>query len=324
MFPKADLRRVPDHWLRFGTRKSPLTGSPRLAANPPNAILNYLYAILESEAGLAAAALGLDPGLGVLHVDTPARDSLACDLMEAVRPEIDSYLVSWITREPLKREWFFERRDGNCRLMGSFAALLGETGPAWGRAIAPVAEWAARMLWTRRPAGDDSLATRLTQSRRREARGMSLSASTQTIPSTQRVCRICGKSIPAGRSYCSACSVTLAAERMPGVAQSGRIAAHTAEAEASRSATQRRNALARWEWQRSSGKCEIDHCMYDTQIQPQLKRLTNAAIASAIGVSLYYAAEIRRGRRRPHQRHWEALANLVSLPGECQTEYGST
>ena len=66
---------VPEHWHTFGARISPLSGSPRLAANPPNAILNYLYALLESEARLAAAALGLDPGLGVLHVDTPNRDS---------------------------------------------------------------------------------------------------------------------------------------------------------------------------------------------------------------------------------------------------------
>lgn len=81
-FPKNDLSRVPDHWRNFGARVSPLTGSPRLAANPPNAILNFLYSLLEAEARLAAAALGLDPGLGVLHTDTTARDSLACDLME--------------------------------------------------------------------------------------------------------------------------------------------------------------------------------------------------------------------------------------------------
>src|SRR2546422_764129 len=110
MFPKNDLRRVPDHWRIFGTRKSPLSGSPRLAVNPPNAILNYLYALLESESRLAAAALGLDPGIGVLHVDTDARDSLACDLMEAVRPQVDAYLFDWITRQPLHREWFFEER----------------------------------------------------------------------------------------------------------------------------------------------------------------------------------------------------------------------
>src|SRR5437899_2255279 len=119
-FPSADLPRVPDHWRTFGTRKSPLTGSPRLAVNPPNAILNYLYAILEAEARLAASALGLDPGIGVLHVDTDARDSLACDLMEPIRPQIDAYLLDWITREPLRKQWFFEKRDGNCRLMAPF------------------------------------------------------------------------------------------------------------------------------------------------------------------------------------------------------------
>ena len=92
MFPRKDHSRVPAHWRVFGTRVSPLTGSPRLAANPANAILNYLYSLLESESRLAAAALGLDPGMGVLHVDTfflhqGARDSLACDLMEPVRPQ---------------------------------------------------------------------------------------------------------------------------------------------------------------------------------------------------------------------------------------------
>jgi len=70
-FPKTDLPKVPQHWRRFDTRKSPLSGSPRLAANPANAILNYLYAVLESETRLAVAALGLDPGLGFWHVDTP-------------------------------------------------------------------------------------------------------------------------------------------------------------------------------------------------------------------------------------------------------------
>src|SRR5262249_38018214 len=68
MFPTKDQSRVPAHWRVFGTRVSPLTGSPRLAVNPTNAILNYLYSLLESEARLAATALGLDPGLGMLHL----------------------------------------------------------------------------------------------------------------------------------------------------------------------------------------------------------------------------------------------------------------
>ena len=105
IYPKNDLRRVPDHWRTFGTRVSPLTGLPRLAVNPPNAMLNYLYALLESETRLAAAALGLDPGIGLMHVDTDARDSLACDLMEPIRPLVDGYVLDWITREPIRREY---------------------------------------------------------------------------------------------------------------------------------------------------------------------------------------------------------------------------
>jgi CRISPR/Cas system-associated endonuclease Cas1 len=96
-----------------------LTASPRLATNPVNAILNYPYAVLAAESRLAAANLGLDPGIGVLHVDTPNRDRLACDLMEAVRPEVDAFVLDWLKREPLPSSSFLEQRDGNCRLMAS-------------------------------------------------------------------------------------------------------------------------------------------------------------------------------------------------------------
>jgi phosphoenolpyruvate-dependent sugar phosphotransferase system EIIA component/CRISPR associated protein, Cas1 family len=40
--------------------------------------------------------------------DTPNRDSLACDLMEPVRPLVDAYVFDWMDRGPLRREWFFE------------------------------------------------------------------------------------------------------------------------------------------------------------------------------------------------------------------------
>jgi len=38
--------------------------------------------------------------------------------------------------------------------------------------------------------------------------------------------------------------------------------------------------------------------------------LYHSAIATALGVSLYYAMDIRRGRRCPHPRHWLSLATL--------------
>ena len=109
--------------------------------------MTYLKTLLESETRLAIAALGLDPGLGILHVDSQARDSLACDVMEPIRPQVDAYILNWISRETLKREWFFEGRDGSCRLMGSFAVRLAETLRTWGTAVAPVAEWVSQALW---------------------------------------------------------------------------------------------------------------------------------------------------------------------------------
>ena len=87
-WPRKDEPRVPEHWKRFGSRISPLTHSPRLASSPPNALLNLLYGILESEARLSAVAMGMDPAIGFLHVDTPNRDSLACDIMEPCAPEV--------------------------------------------------------------------------------------------------------------------------------------------------------------------------------------------------------------------------------------------
>jgi CRISPR-associated endonuclease Cas1 len=321
VFPKRDLSRVPKHWQCFGARISPLTGSPRLSVNPPNTMLNYLYALLESEARLAAAALGLDPGIGLMHVDSQARDSLACDLMEPVRPQVDSYVFDCLTHQPLRREWFFEQRDGNCRLMGSFTAKLSETAPTWERAVAPIAESVVRTLWSTisKPVRLRLPATRLTQGRRRQAKGTSPDLPTQAPPKPPRVCRGCGASIPPGKSFCFACGVIDSTERLAQVARTGREAAQSVEAQASRAVTQRRNALAQNAWKESDLPSWLNEKVYFEQIQPRLKGITGGALSSALCVSRSYAGDIRTGRRRPHPRHWLRLARLVGVFFEALT-----
>ena len=309
-FPKNDLPRIPDHWCSFGARVSPLTGSPRLAANPPNAILNYLYSVLESEARLAAAALGLDPGLGVLHVDTSARDSLACDLMEPLRSQIDAYLLDWITRQPLRREWFCEQRDGNCRLAGSFTVRLSETAPIWRRAVAPIAEWVARAFWSTIRKPDAPLPTRLTQNNKRGAKGGPLQSPAR-IPSQENICAGCGKLIRRNSTHCPDCSLKNSTASLIEGAKLGRVIGHTPQAEARRRETKRRHDLARQSWHPSNQPGWLTEDFYAKEIQPRLDRATLSEIASLIKVSIPYASDIRRGRRRPHQRHWESLARLV-------------
>jgi CRISPR-associated endonuclease Cas1 len=311
-FPRKDLRRVPDHWRSFGARISPLTGSPRLAANPPNAILNYLYALLESEARLAAAALGLDPGLGVLHVDAPNRDSLALDLLEPVRPQVDAYLLDWITRQPLRREWFFEQRDGNCRLMATLAVRLAETAPTWGRAVAPVAEWVAQALW--RPSRSANkkylVPTPLTQRRRTEGRGRNVRASPKAVPRQMKICEVCGAEGVHNR-YCPSCAVEVSREHMTQVALIGHAESKSKKTKAHISKTLSDHAVANSWWDPSSLPNWLNEECYVQNIQPRLRTIKVREISQAMQVSKPYAALVRAGRRRPHPRHWHVLAELV-------------
>jgi CRISPR-associated endonuclease Cas1 len=206
-FKKGDSSKIPEHWQRFGSRMSPLTNSPRLAVNPANAILNYLYAVLESECRLALATLGLDPGIGVLHSDLRSRDSLACDLMEPVRPRVDSLVLDLLFKEQLRREWFFEQRDGNCRLMGPFAEMLSETSTMWRTAVSTFAEWIARCIWDSkmRQVRTQVPATRLTQARKSEGRAKLNGRVGETQRARPTVCRVCYQIRLSTGSICSSC-----------------------------------------------------------------------------------------------------------------------
>jgi len=313
-FPRKDDALIPDHWRRFAARASPLTGSPRVAISPPNAMLNFLYGLLYSESRLAAVALGLDPGLGILHLDIAARDSLACDLMEVVRPKVDSFLLDWITRDVLKREWFFERPDGNCRLTPMLCVRLSETAPTWGRAVAPIAEWLAQQLWAspRGNTGNSSFPTRLTQNKKRNAQGGDLQSSTMRAPQRETFCHECGKAIDPDNSHCRNCRIEQVTKGMPDVARVGRLTAHGTQAQAKRKSTQLRHGRASRAWQASRQPAWLTEQFYSEKIQPLLAKMSGTAIARAIGVTCAYGSRIRQGSR-PHPRHWHALARVVGI-----------
>jgi CRISPR-associated endonuclease Cas1 len=285
-FPLADLRRIPDHWRTFGSRLSPLTRSPRLAVNPPNAILNYLYAILEAEARLAIAELGLDPGIGVLHSDTRTRDSLACDLMEPIRPEVDAFVLEWLRTSTLQRKWFFEERDGNCRLTSEFTVRLSETAKRWRQALAPLAERVVNYLANiPRSTANEQPPTRLTQTRRREAKG---------IPAQNPV-------------YLQ----ILWQHRTP--LQPARLSRFDSIAQSRRATSQRRHAAAQRTWNPTENPKWLDALFYIKQIQPRLLSVQTRSIRSSVSVSESYALKIRTGGCVPHPRHWLALAKLARV-----------
>jgi CRISPR-associated protein Cas1 len=49
--------------------------------HPVNAMLNYAYAVLESQVRIAAVSQGLDPTIAYLHTTRPGRVALVYDLM---------------------------------------------------------------------------------------------------------------------------------------------------------------------------------------------------------------------------------------------------
>jgi CRISPR-associated endonuclease Cas1 len=314
-FLNSDLPRIPAHWRVFGSRRSPLSGSARLAVNPPNSILNYLYAILEAESSLSAATLGLDCGLGLLHVDREAHDALACDLMEPIRPQVDAYVLDLLTRDvPLQRSWFFEHRNGNCRLMASFVAQLSDTAPTWARAVAPIAERVAQMLWStvRKPSAESRLPARLTRRHRREAR-YEMPLGSEEPSGTPPSCPGCGSPLKRRTARCAACESKEATKRLVEAAEQGRLRAHSAEAKVSRAESARRNRRAQREWNDADQPAWLTEQFYAAEIQPRLTLLSVSAVASALGVSRPFASNVRAGRRCPHPRHWLRLAQLVGV-----------
>jgi len=310
-FPNGAIPCVPAHWQVFGARRSPLTGSNRLAVNPPNAMLNYLYAILESEARIAAVAVGLDPNLGTLHADTDSRPSLACDLMEAVRTNVDEYVLNWIARQTLRREWFFEERDGNCRLMAGFAARLAEAAPGLASAVVPVAERIVKVLTSAR--GDGRSLEMSLPKRRRPDSFLDKPGANRPLPPPPRVCGRCGRNRTAGLRICKKCSDLESAKSFGSVLAQGRRTCNGPEAQAKRAETRRRNAEAERRWKPEDLPTWLTAEVLARCVVPALRTLRTASVARCLASSVAYAALVRRGERTPHQRHWQALAALARI-----------
>jgi hypothetical protein len=155
-------------------------------------------------------------------------------------------------------------------------------------------------------------ATRLTQTHKREAKGVSSDVNAPEPPKPPRICLGCGAPIIYGKSFCSSCGVVVARDELIKSANRGRIAAQSPEAQSRRTETQRRNAKAQLAWGKSD-QTKISEEAYRNEIQPRLVHLTIPTIMSALNVCASYAADIRRGRRRPHARHWGTLGSLVGI-----------
>jgi len=115
---------IPDEWRQIGPRVSPKSGTNRDATHPVNAMLNYGYAVLESQIRLCVTAAGLDPYLGYFHTRWRERQALVLDLMEPARPVVDRVLLGFVQSHTLSAGDVTLRDDGVCRLNPQLARRI--------------------------------------------------------------------------------------------------------------------------------------------------------------------------------------------------------
>ena len=112
-------------------------------------------------------------------------------------------------------------------------------------------------------------------------------------------------------AWLASCGVVFSRAGLIEAAKLGRVAGHSPEARARQAEKQRRHATALKAWNPSD---KPDWLTEDRErIQPRIAGITVPAIASTLGVSQPYAAEIRAGRYMPHPRHWLSLARVVGI-----------
>lgn len=329
-FPARERARVPAHWRSYDARRSLIGDRPRKATNPVNALLNYLYAILEAESRIALRMVGADPGMGLLHFDRQQREGFACDLMEPVRPDVDAYVLQLLREHTFQRSDLFETREGVCRLMPSLARPLAATAGRWGKALAPHAErcaalfaGAAEGLPSEVDGSEKGVAiperfrTPLTQRNRKRRRGRPGPAARKER-ALRSVCRRCGA--PLGnlrRVYCPECYPVIRRElaargrrKQHMLREEGKDKRSSAGVRSKRSHDTTRHNRENAEWE-AANPAEYDPDVFRREIAPRLLHLTGRSLAQATGLSLVYCNQVRRGERVPHPRHWRTLRTLA-------------
>ena len=128
--------------------------------DPVNVCLSLGYTLAHAEALRIAARHGFDPTLGVFHDLAAGRESLACDLVEPVRPHVDGFAHRLFAEAILRPEDFSGRGERGCALGKTgrrefYRAFEEFCAPALRQALdAAARELAAGLTerWARRPA----------------------------------------------------------------------------------------------------------------------------------------------------------------------------
>ena len=112
--------------FNFTGRKNKSTSRNYNMSDEINALLNYGYAILESEIRKTINSVGLDYSIGFLHEINQSRTPLVYDIQELFRWLIDVSVIQLLEEKKIKKSDFIITENYHTRLSEDVAKLLIE------------------------------------------------------------------------------------------------------------------------------------------------------------------------------------------------------
>lgn len=112
--------------FNFTGRKNKTNSRNYNASDEINALLNYGYAILESEIRKAINGIGLDYSIGFLHEINQSHTPLVYDIQELFRWIIDLSVIQLLEENKIKKSDFIITENYHTRLRESTAKMLIE------------------------------------------------------------------------------------------------------------------------------------------------------------------------------------------------------
>lgn len=291
-FVRKNQKRVPSRWLTLGKRFSPISNRAMHAATPGQAMLNYLYGVAESLCAIQLASVGLNPEVGIIHTDVDNRRSMALDLIETIRPDVDKLAFEYFRQQVFSKSDFWEAERGNVRLgLDVRRVLISNVFLLENQALEYAIQLRDRL---------SDYKTTLGKRRRVDMGRLRI----------RHICKYCGAPLPkseAGnnnRVICDKCRRIQRQEELSKGNVAGFRWTEAALTKHSQTSRVRRLEVLAWEAQFPEDQLQDiiqkERQRFIADIFPRLQSITVYQISHRVGISRRYASLVKKGLNVPH------------------------
>ena len=109
-------------------------------------VISFMRTRLAGQVKRSTAVMGLDVAIGALHADSDRRDSLVYDLIEPLRPVLDSRLLGWAKGVKWRRTDFKVSVKGVVSLEDNLKRMVAAKSGGLGAEVDEVVRWYVKQL----------------------------------------------------------------------------------------------------------------------------------------------------------------------------------